>query len=332
MDQTLQFYGGRRQRSLSLTGLLLLALMACLLLGSNAVHAGNAASANNGGVQGADYWRQVTQGEQGYSTHKKAESGVLINRSGEEWRQLRIQQIQPYGIWALAGIVLLLAAVYLLAGPSKLEQPRSGSTLERWTKLDRYLHWAVAGLFIILTLTGLSLLYGRYFLPEVMGKSGFANYIQLAKSTHNYLGVLFALCLTLMILKWIKNNIPRLIDLDWFLQGGGMIKGKHPHAGYMNGGEKLWFWVLVAAGIVLSLSGLVLDFPLYTSELRNDLQLATVLHAISALILICGTLAHAYIGSIGTEGALEGMVTGQVDETWAKQHHDLWHQDLTDKK
>lgn len=333
MDHWLQSYSSIRGRQSFLSRLPLLLLLAGLLLGwgSSAV-AGNVALANNGGAQGADYWRQVTQGEQGYSTHKKVESGVLINRSGEEWRQVRIDQIQPYGMWALAVIVLLLAAVYLLVGSSKLEQPRSGNTLERWSKFDRYLHWTVAGLFIILTLTGLSLLYGRYFLPDVIGKSGFSNYMQLAKSAHNYLGVLFALCLAMMILKWIKNNIPRLIDLNWFLQGGGMVKGKHPHAGYMNGGEKLWFWVLVFAGIALSASGLVLDFPLYTSELRDDLQLANVIHSISALLLICGALAHAYIGSLGTEGALEGMVTGHVDEAWAKQHHDLWHKDLTEKK
>ncbi len=333
MDQTLQFQGAPRGLPAWLSSLLMLFLAGWLLLGwSGVAQAGNVATANNGGVQGADYWRQVTQGEQGYSTHKKAESGVLINRAGEDWRQLRNQQIQPYGKWALAGTVLVLLAVYLLVGSNKLDQPRTGSTVERWRKWDRYLHWTVAGLFIILTLSGLSLLYGRYFLPEVMGKSGFASYLQLAKSSHNYLGVLFALCLAVMIAKWLKNNIPSGIDLRWFVQGGGMIKGKHPHAGYMNGGEKLWFWILVVAGIALSVSGLVLDFPLYTSELREDLQLANVIHAISALLLICGTLAHAYIGSVGTEGALEGMVGGHVDESWAKQHHDLWHQDMTGKK
>ena len=26
------------------------------------------------------------------------------------------------------------------------------------------------------------------------------------------------------------------------------------------------------------------------------------------------------------EGALEGMTQGVVDENWAKEHHDLWHE------
>tara|TARA_R110002167_G_scaffold8292_10_gene38489 strand:+ start:3079 stop:4074 length:996 start_codon:yes stop_codon:yes gene_type:complete len=310
----------------------LLVILSWLMLSWHGIaEAGNVPEASNRGMQGADYWRQVTQGESGYSTNKSTEAGVLINRSGEAWRQLRNEQVQPYGKWALLVILGLLLGVYLLTGGNRLVHPRSGRTIERWRKFDRYLHWLVAGLFIILALSGLSILYGRHFMPEVMGKSGFSSYLQLAKSSHNYLGVLFAVCLLLMLLKWLKNNIPNGADLMWFVQGGGMIKGKHPHAGYMNGGEKLWFWVLFGGGVALSLSGLVLDFPAIIG-LRSDLQLANLVHAISALVLICGALAHAYIGTLGTEGALEGMVSGQVDEVWAKQHHDLWYEEVKGKK
>ncbi len=35
-----------------------------------------------------------------------------------------------------------------------------------------------------------------------------------------------------------------------------------------------------------------------------------------------------YIGSIGTEGVLEGMVHGEVDEGFAKQHHNLWYEEV----
>lgn len=332
MNHALQLSVGRGDRRSLLMSLAVLTLLGWLLLGwSGAAVAGNVPEANNGGAKGADYWRQVTQGTQGYSANNSAEAGVLINRSGEDWRQLRNEQIGPYGKWAMAGTLVVLAVFYLLFGANKLEQPRSGNTVERWRKFDRYLHWTVAGLFIVLTLTGLSVLYGRYFLPEVMGRSGFSSFLQLGKLLHNYLGVLFSLCLLLMLLKWLKNNIPNGDDIVWFLKGGGMIKGKHPHAGYMNGGEKLWFWVLLVGGIALAGSGLVLDFPFFT-ELRNDLQTANIVHSISALILICGAIAHAYIGSLGTEGALEGMVGGEVDETWAKQHHDLWYQELKNKK
>ena len=42
-------------------------------------------------------------------------------------------------------------------------------------------------------------------------------------------------------------------------------------------------------------------------------------------------LGHIYIGTAGTEGALEGMSTGYVSEEWAKQHHDLWYKKVASK-
>lgn len=313
-------------------GLLALLLLGWLLVAWNGIaEAATVVETSTNGTQGADYWRQVNRGSAGYSTNRSSEAGVLINRSGQEWRQLRNDKVQPYGKWALLGTVVVLLATYLLLGSNKLDQPRSGRTIERWRKFDRYLHWLVAGLFIILALSGLSLLYGRYFLPELLGKSAFSSYLQLAKSAHNYLGILFAVALTLMLLKWFLSNIPRVTDILWFVQGGGMIKGKHPHAGYMNGGEKLWFWLLLVGGVALMLSGLVLDFPAVIG-LRDRLQDANIIHAVSALVLICGALAHAYIGTLGTEGALEGMLSGRVDEVWAQQHHDLWYDEVKDKK
>ncbi len=44
-----------------------------------------------------------------------------------------------------------------------------------------------------------------------------------------------------------------------------------------------------------------------------------LVHMLAALILICGFVFHIYIGLFGMEGALEGMVTGEVDETWAER-------------
>ena len=41
--------------------------------------------------------------------------------------------------------------------------------------------------------------------------------------------------------------------------------------------------------------------------------------------MIAVSLGHSYMGSFGVEGALDGMLTGEVDAAWAKQHHDLWY-------
>ncbi len=34
------------------------------------------------------------------------------------------------------------------------------------------------------------------------------------------------------------------------------------------------------------------------------------------------------MGTIGMQGAYNAMKTGYVDETWAKEHHELWHDDI----
>jgi len=104
-----------------------------------------------------------------------------------------------------------------------------------------------------------------------------------------------------------------------------MIGKEHPSAGKMNGGEKAWFWGGVfLLGIMVSISGFVLDFPLW-GQTRGDMAFAQGVHAIAAILWIGMFLGHAYIGTLGTEGALEGMTSGRVDVNWAKQHHDVWY-------
>ena len=34
------------------------------------------------------------------------------------------------------------------------------------------------------------------------------------------------------------------------------------------------------------------------------------------------------MGTLGVEGALESMKTGEVDETWAKEHHEYWYDQI----
>ena len=60
-------------------------------------------------------------------------------------------------------------------------------------------------------------------------------------------------------------------------------------------------------------------------------QLATVWHGSMAVFLIAVMIAHIYIGTVGMEGAFEAMGTGHVDLNWAREHHDLWVEELERK-
>jgi len=278
----------------------------------------------------ADYWRQLRDNADGYSAVKGRETNELIQGSGQNWRQLRNGPLATYGSWLIGFTVAVLALFYLWRGKVELTHARTGETIERWTLSERRLHWVTAVLFVILAITGLSLLYGRAVLIPIFGHHGFSAYAGIAKFSHNVLGPAFMIALLLMLVKWLKNNFFNKVDLAWFKAYGGMIGDNHPSAEKLNGGEKLWFWTLATAGVALCVSGLVLDFPNFDQE-RELIQLSHIIHLVTALVLIAFSFGHIYIGTVGTEGALEGMVTGQVDTAWAKQHHDLWLQDVEQK-
>ena len=294
---------------------------------SDAVWAQQAADDTN---ERANFWRAVREGVEGYSAVQGPEANVLIQNGGENWRYLRTEVIVQYGGYVILGMIGLIALFFILFGRTKLVNGRENMTVERWSLFDRTLHWYTAILFIVLSITGLSLLFGRELLIPYIGKDAFAAYAQIAKDIHNYLGPFFAVGLVLQLLKWIRHNIPRWIDIVWFFKGGGIIGHAHPSAGRMNGGEKLWFWLLFFVGLALIISGFVLDFPGY-GQTRADMQLAQLVHAAGSIVLIAVALGHIYIGTLGTEGVLEGMVTGRVDTEWAKQHHDLWYDELLAK-
>ena len=95
----------------------------------------------------------------------------------------------------------------------------------------------------------------------------------------------------------------------------------------MNAGEKMWFWLVATVGVAVIITGFVMNFPNY-GQTRETMQIANFLHGGLSLLWIAVFLGHAYIGSLGSEGSLEAMTTGHVDVNWAKQHHDLWYEDL----
>jgi formate dehydrogenase subunit gamma len=278
----------------------------------------------------ADTWRDARQGEAGYT----AQSGpyvtnTLINSSGQNWRQWRNGPLKTYGGWLLVLVLAALSLVFAIKGQQRIEGGRSGQTIPRWNSFERFIHWFVTLGFIALLITGLSLLFGRTVLIPMLGPQGFAGYAQWAMNVHNFIGPAFAVGLVVMILMWVKDNIPTKTDLEWLKRGGGLVGTSHPSAGKLNAGEKLWFWIGVfALGIIVVISGFILDFPNWGFQTRTTMGYAQMVHAVGAMLWIAMAFGHVYIGTVGTEGALEGMTRGRVDTSWAQQHHDLWYAEV----
>jgi formate dehydrogenase subunit gamma len=277
--------------------------------------------------QRREFWRQARGGVAGYSAVTGPETGVLIQSGGDTWRAVREGPLVRWG-----GIILIVTVVGLLlfhfaAGPVKLEQ-RTGRTITRWSVFDRVLHWYTGILFIILAITGLSILFGRTVLLPLIGREANAAWLSVAKPVHDWLAVPFLIGLAIMLVVWMKESLPRAYDLQWLKMGGGYLdKSKHPPAGFVNAGEKIWFWFLFFFGIALCVSGVFLLFPNLGFE-RSAMQLAHIVHAVTGMGLIAFSLGHIYLGTAGNEGSLEGMITGEVDEAWAKAHHGLWYDEI----
>ena len=274
----------------------------------------------------AEYWRAVRGGTEGYSAVSGQETGVLIQNGGQNWRAVRNGPVSFYGGSLIIAVLIALLAKHIVKGRDKLES-RTGRTITRWSTFERVMHWYVAISFIILAITGLSLIFGRTVLIPIMGKEGFAAWAALAKPVHDYLALPFAAGLTLLMLMWIGKNVPKSYDFQWLKSLGGAIGDGHPPAGFFNAGEKVFYWLLFLGGVAMTLSGVYLLFP-NLETVRESMQFWHIVHSSSGLFLIAVALGHIYLGSIGTEGVLEGMVTGDVDEGFARQHHSLWYEEV----
>lgn len=309
---------------ISMHALLSLFLALCLMAGSSLA---NEAPPKEVGVTDTrmEFWTDVRRSVEGQTQIQGTEAGVLINDRGEWWRLIRSNYFAPYGWMLLAVSILAITLFFLIRGRIRIEQGRSGEKMERWTKASRITHWFVATTFVLLMLTGLTLLFGKYALTPIIGKAAVASLADFSKLIHNYVGPLFAIGVWTMAVRWISVNKFGSTDVRWFLKGGGLFTKEHASAEFLNGGEKVWFWIVVLLGAgVISISGLILDFPNF-DQWRTTMQWSHIFHVGAALVMMAVFFGHVYIGTLGTEGALEGMLTGKVDKNWAEQHHDVWY-------
>ncbi|MEA2979597.1 MAG: formate dehydrogenase subunit gamma [Alphaproteobacteria bacterium] len=256
---------------------------------------------------------------------------VLIQPDGRVWDHFHEVTLRWLGGLLIVGTLALLACAYLLLGRMRVSAGRSGIRILRFTSFERFSHWLTAASFVILGLTGLNITFGKVLLLPLIGPDAFSAFSQYAKYVHNYVSFSFVFGLAIIITIWMKDNIPEKADVEWFRQGGGFVKSRHAPARRFNAGEKLVYWLAFGAGGAVAVSGYLLLFPFYVTNIFG-MQIAQGVHGIVALLFVALILGHIYIGTLGMEGAFEAMGTGEVDLNWAKEHHDLWLEDQLAKR
>jgi formate dehydrogenase subunit gamma len=258
-------------------------------------------------------------------------ASVLIQPAGRVWDHFHEVTLHWLGAIIILGMIAVLALGYWLFGRIRISSGRSGKKVKRFSAFERFSHWLTAVSFVVLALTGLNITFGKLLLLPLIGPEAFSAFAQAGKYAHNFVGFSFMAGLFLIVALWLKDNVPRQVDIDWLKQGGGFIKSKHAPAGRFNAGEKMVFWLALGAGAAVAVSGLMLLFPFYGTNIAS-MQIAQAVHASIAVLFIALILAHIYIGTLGMEGAFEAMGTGEVDLNWAKEHHDQWLADTLAKE
>jgi formate dehydrogenase subunit gamma len=289
----------------------------------------------------APVMREIKSGEKHYTSVQGRETDVLVQpparflgqrsmvTAGEAWRQFRNGPVTFIGGWLVVIVLLIIAAVYFGKGPVKLHDRPTGRLMRRFSTFEQVVHWSTAISFCILGLSGLIMLFGKYVLLPIIGYTLFGWLTSLGKNLHNFIAPLFIVSVIAMVIIWARDNLPKAYDFMWFRRAWGFfMRGEHIPSGRFNAGEKAWFWGgVVILSIFVSWSGLVLLFPNF-DQTRAVMQDAWIVHAIAALLYIALSFGHIYMGTIGVEGAYGNMRNGYTDETWAREHHEYWYNEV----
>jgi len=303
----------------------------------------NAARAKSQPGNNAPFWRAVRESgnQKGTVSLPGIEQGVLIQpfvqypgsrltNAGEAWRQVRNQWIIPYGGALLLIVALALALFYWRKGPLGGHQADTGRVIERFTPFERAAHWSNAIAFSVLAISGLVMAFGKFVLLPVFGGTLFGGLTYALKTAHNFAGPLFAVSLVIVFITFLRDNLPSKGDLGWLLRGGGLFGAQEVPSHRFNAGEKVVFWAGVfILGLVVVASGLVLDKLVPGMAYgRGDMQVAHMVHGVATVLMMALFAGHIYLGTVGMHGVYRGMRTGYVDEAWAQEHHELWHDDI----
>ena len=313
-----------------------------------------------GGASDPELWRAFRYGSADIKSSDPSPAGkTVMQDGGMRWLEFRAGPMRTYGGYLILGMLGLLALFYLVRGRIKIEGDKTGAKVIRFKVIERIAHWTMAIPFILLAITGLSLLFGRVALIPLFGHEVFTPIAIAGKFVHNYIAWPFMLGLICSFFLWVVKNLPERTDIAWLLKGGGLFtKGVHPSAGKFNAGEKILFWAVMTFGILISLTGLSLLFPYqlpyfapifgFMNDLglpqlvgmgaldtvlapQEEMQFAQIVHGVIAFVYMAVVAGHIYLGTIGMEGALESMTKGTVEIQWAKEHHDLWYEDVVKK-
>lgn len=192
----------------------------------------------------------------------------------------------------------------------------------RYSAGERINHWITAISFLLLTASGLALFHPAFFwLANLLGSPTWTRIL------HPFIGVVMFLSFFLLAFRLMKFNCFNKKDSEWLAAMPKVLKNETegvPTAGRYNAGQKLLFYVLIVLMLGLLGSGLVIWREYFSHFFGIDMiRLASVIHALFAVLLICAIIVHIY-AAIWVKGSVRAMTRGTVSRGWAWKNHRDW--------
>ena len=192
---------------------------------------------------------------------------------------------------------------------------------------SRLLHWITAIAFILALLSGFALyspwLY-RWLTPIFGGGP-------MTRLLHPWVSLVFTIAFTLQFVNWLRLMRWTSVDGRWMRRMRAYVTNHEtrelPETGFFNGGQKLYFWLIVASALIFLVTGFLLWFDDFVP--RWLVAVSYVLHDLVALFMLAGFIIHVYEGTAAQPGTFQSMVDGTVSRDWARTHHPAWYRDLT---
>ena len=191
----------------------------------------------------------------------------------------------------------------------------------------RVLHWSVAITFILSLLSGFAIyspwLY-RWLTPLFGGGP-------MTRFLHPWFGLAFDVLFLFQFVNWFTPMRWTGSDRRWMRRFRAYVsnraKVEAEDVGFFNGGQKLYFWIIVASAVLFLITGLFLWFDDVFP--RWLVAVSYVLHDIVALVMLAGFIIHIYEGTAAQPGTFQSMTNGTVTEEWAWTHHPAWYGEVT---
>lgn len=186
-------------------------------------------------------------------------------------------------------------------------------------------HWVMAVSFFILSVSG----YGFLFHVEGIG-SVFGGFNQM-KVIHNWVGVVFSVSLFFTLFSYIVEALSISgDDIAWIFKGGGYFSKKTvvPPQGKLNTGQKLYYLTVLAAGIAITATGLIIWLRPEMADIKKWILLSHLVHNISFVLMVIAIPLHIYLATLANPGTVRIMLYGTVPVEWARKRHPKWVQKI----